>query len=412
MNKNFCVLPFLHFIVKLTGDIKPCCMFSINKNEQDIRDWKSLNYNLLNANEIINSEAFNSIRSDMLNNKQIPGCWKCSERERLTNKSMRIHANEKFKNHDTSVKLKYIEISFGNYCNLGCRTCNSWLSSTWYDDDLALNKVYKNRCVGDKIINAPVEYNDEEFKYVEEIKFVGGEPMLNPDFSKFLKNMLKTKDGKTVKLNIFTNCSWFPKTETIDLIKNFENVNIWLSIDAYSSINDYIRHGSSWEVLRKNALKYLDIEKEKTNFVIILTPTINIMNAFYVNELIDWWVDERVSRNLNFNFNLSNIVFTPVFDPYVLSVKNIPNKSFLISKYKSLIGTTSQTSEIYKTLIQALEQEANNDVDIIGFVQFTKDLDKLRNQDFKSTFPELYNEIEKELKKINLSYDEINGKLS
>jgi organic radical activating enzyme len=428
MTKTFCHLPFVHFALNPDGLAKPCCRFATYaRGEQELRNWWNVNHNNIGSKNVLNSDEFASVREAMIEGKEVPGCWKCHNEEKTVGYSMRTFYNNKFLNHDRSVKLKYLEVGFGNYCNLSCRTCSSELSTSWYEDDVKLSKKYEGHAPHKKIIDIPFNWKSEDFEYIEEIKFVGGEPMLNPNFNKFLKTVLDTGNGKNIKLNIYTNSSWFPKKATVDLLKEFENVFIWLSIDAYSKLNDYIRNGSNWETLSKSALNYLDLEKESTVFSIMLTPTLNILNVSQIYKLVDWWVNARNERNLSFRnkkilssevqFGSGDIIFSKVYNPDSLNIKHYPNKIDLINFYKNIVSFSNNLElrdfydRTYHKIIKMLEQEINEKVDLISFIQFTKDLDLLRNQNFKEILPELYNDITIELAKDNLTYEGISGKL-
>jgi MoaA/NifB/PqqE/SkfB family radical SAM enzyme len=424
MSKTYCPLPFVHFALKPNGNAKPCCRFQTFASEESkIRNWNKVNHNSIGSQDVLSSEEFSSVRDSMLKGENVPGCWKCYKEEETSGYSMRTFYNKRFLEHDNSVKLKYLEVSFGNYCNLGCRMCNSGLSTTWHNDDAILSKKYNDRTASKKIIDIPFNWKIEDFQYVEEIKFVGGEPMLNPNFDKFLETVLKTGRSKSIRLTIFTNASWFPKPKIIELLKKFKNVFIWLSIDSFGKTNDYIRHQSKWDTVNEVACKYLDLERDTSVFSVTLTPTLSILNISNVDELVSWWVNARISRNLEFterdtyDFHSGDIVFSSVYEPESLSVKNIPNKDVLIQKYRSIITTYENNAnyEIFKRtyykVISALERFKDQKENLTEFVEFTKDLDKLRNENFKEIFFELYDIVNNELSKIDTSYENINGRL-
>jgi len=432
-NKTFCVLPWIHFAIKPDGLSKPCCRFQTwdagNGVSEEQRNWHELDHNIVGTQAVVNSNQFEEIRQVMLKGKKVSGCWKCYKEEEHAGYSMRTAYNEMYPAIDVNKPaLKYLEVSFGNYCNLSCRTCNSGLSTTWYDDDKKLEGVYDTVEAFPKIIDIPFSWNTEDFNSIEEIKFVGGEPMLNPNFPKFLETVLATGRGKDITLIIFSNTSWFPKDKTIELLKKFKKVYIWMSIDSYGSRNDYIRNKSQWSVVDSCAQKWLDLEKDTGTIGTVLTPTLNFLNIFSIDKLIDWWLDNRKKRNLNFlsrhsideRYNGGDIVFSSVYHPEEYSLKNVPNKKELINKFKhkqalSIKGCDKNEvfviSRMYSKIIRMLHKDLDADVDLIPIIQHTKDLDLLRSQDFKTTLPEVYRVIKQELQKNNLSYEEINGRL-
>ena len=77
------------------------------------------------------------------------------------------------KNND--IKLRYLEVAFGNYCNLACRTCNSELSTNWYEDDVHLykSKGYTDRKPWQKITDVEYNWSGEELSELIQIKNFG-----------------------------------------------------------------------------------------------------------------------------------------------------------------------------------------------------------------------------------------------
>lgn len=428
-NKTFCVLPWIHFAIKVDGLSKPCCRFQTWDNEEEDRNWPELDHNKIGTKGVVNSKQFEEVRQAMLRGEKVDGCWKCYKEEAHAGYSMRTAYNDMYP--DINVKqpeLKYLEVSFGNYCNLSCRTCNSKLSTTWYDDDVKLDGLYDKVQPFPKIMEVPFTWNTEDFKHIEEIKFVGGEPMLNPNFPKFLETVLQTGRGKDITLIIFSNTSWFPKNKTIDLLKQFKKVYIWMSIDAYGDRNDYVRNKSKWNVVDSCAQKWLDLEQQTGTIGTVLTPTLNFLNIYSVDELIDWWLENRNKRDLKLHrrnetderYNGGDIVFSSVYHPEEYSLQHVPNKQELIDKYEAKLATYNfetpnerwVITRMYKKVIGMLHKDLDAKVDLIPIIQHTKDLDMLRNQDFKKALPEVYTVVQKELSKNNLEYDKITGRLN
>ena len=427
---SYCVLPFIHFALKPNGNAKPCCRFATSVEGEDDRNWHKLNHNKIGTTEVMNSAAFKQVRQAMLSGDVVPGCWKCVKEEKSAGYSMRTFYNQQYKDFvPNKTELRYLEVSFGNYCNLSCRTCNSGLSTTWYEDDVKLSKVYNNILAEEKIIEIPFNWKTDDFSTVNEIKFVGGEPMLNPNFNKFLETLLAAGRGDHTRLTIFSNSSWFPKQKTIDMLKKFKQVTIWLSIDAYGKKNDYIRNKSEWSVLSKCAEKWLDLEMQHKNLGVVLTPTLNFLNIQTAEQLVDWWIDNRISRNLGFFsrpedatvYNSGDVVFSSVYDPEAYSLRHVPNKKELIKKYTEIVDTYSKETytepqhatitRTYLKISSMLNKDLDKEVDLSKFIEHTKDLDLLRNQNFKDTFPEVYEVVSKELARKNLTYDDFNGRL-
>ena len=86
MSKTFCILPWIHAQTKPNGQIKPCCRFDHKNLEYKTKDgYKFDRFNINNEDmtftAALNSPEWRSIRNDMLNGEQVPGCRKCDQEE-------------------------------------------------------------------------------------------------------------------------------------------------------------------------------------------------------------------------------------------------------------------------------------------------------------------------------------------
>lgn len=368
--------------------------------------------------DALNSEPMEKIRQAMLAGDVVPGCDKCYREEQATGISMRTSSNliwDAPRYQDGHVELRYLEVAFGNYCNLSCRTCGSGLSTSWHDDDAKLKPYYPERENAKPVLDVEFNWQSSDFDLVEEIKFTGGEPMLHPNFIKFLDIIIAGGNETHITLDIFTNTSWTPREKVISRLSKFKRVKIWLSIDGVGKTQDYVRNGSTWDKVKQSADTWCELESNHPEiYSIILTPTLNMYNVLTFTDVIDWWVLLRKKYNLPFEKlqGPGDIVVSIVHYPASLNIKNLPNKKDHINKLKKYINSYDSTKpefrlvdKISNRIIMLLAESIDDKVDLIEFVQFTKDLDKLRNQDFKTANPELY-ELVKDV------YKQINGRLN
>lgn len=415
-----CVLPFIHYSIKPNNAIKPCCRFMTHLDEH-YEDFKPLKVENLTPHESLNNSPFDEVRRKMLNGEKIAGCGKCYMEEAAMGASMRDVMNSRYgveQYIDGHTELRYLEVAFGNYCNLGCRTCNSTLSTSWHSDDSALQEHYPERTPTKQILNVPFNWSPSDFDKMEEIKFTGGEPMLHPNFIKFLDVILEGGNETHITLDIFTNTSWVPKAKILNRLNKFKSVKIWLSIDGVGSIQDYVRHNSKWEVVKQSAEAWCVMEKLNPSvYSIILTPTLNMYNVLEFEDTIDWWIELRKTIGLPLNtFHESgDVVLSIVTNPSYLNISNFPNKKMIIDKLnlylkKFVIDTPEYrlAHKISMTIIKLLETNIPETNELEKFIKYTKDLDKLRNQSLKDMNPKLYEIIKLEVP----DYDIIKGKMN
>jgi hypothetical protein len=450
-SKTFCVLPFIHIQVKPNGQIKPCCRFDfvhddyINKNwgiGQDDNYHTFNKYNISNGStltEAMKSDLWEDVRNKMIKGDQVSGCRKCYAEESFNGRSMRIHENylrneniqDRLSDNVEPLKIKYLEMTFGNYCNLKCRTCAGDLSSTWHEEEKLIANHYPGRYSAPKVLNIPFNWKSDDFVNVEEIKFTGGEPMIHPDFLKLMDMLIGRDLAKNISLDVFTNCSWRPGEKFLDRLTRFKQVKISLSVDGIGKTNDYIRTPSKWSVVDEVVSSWLIQESRNPDKIqVTWNPTINIYNILEIDKMIDWWNDKQnehfparpwpnlITKHYKENHNISSfrLIFNILQDPKYLTISNLPLsvKELVNSKLKSICdkydswdADTNPRKEAFNKKLGAISGALNSQADskmLDLFGSYTADLDKLRNQSLKNDIPLLYNEL--------INYVEYRGKLS
>lgn len=442
-SKSFCVLPWIHAQAKPNGQIKPCCRFDHRHKDYKRGDewvWDKFNINKgMTFKQAVMSKEWQEIRDSMLENKEVPGCRKCySEQVRnLDNKkrarSMRVKENWFWnKNNQFEIEhpnklgeLRYLELALGNYCNLKCRTCTADLSSTWTEEENILSKYYEDR-FAKPVFHVDQNWKKEDFEYIEEIKFTGGEPMLHPNFIKVIDIILETGRADSVNLDIFTNCSWIPREKVLERLKKFKSVRINLSIDGVGKVNDYVRAPSKWEVVETSVKEWINQETQHDSiFTIKWAPCLSLYNVWQFTDMVDWWTklqieykgkgfwDSITRDNLSPTERIKqlNMLVNIVHDPVYLSPSLYPDKDILIEKilkqkekfYQKLINEFNGTDEdrwliemhfdsIYDKVISTIKKDTDL-VQLKKFAQYTADLDMLRNQDIRIELPEVWDVI-------------------
>ena len=409
-NKSMCILPWIHTSVKPNSEAKPCCRFQHYLPEhKDIKKVNVIDYKT--PQEILNSDAYKTLREKMLRGETIPGCSKCYREEARQGHSMRIGewANYDSENivNNNDLKLRYLEVAFGNYCNLACRTCNSELSTNWYEDDVELYKKrnYNDRKPWQKVTDVEYNWSGDELSELVQIKFTGGEPMLHPNFIKFIDILIKSDVAKNITLEIFTNCSWIPKEKILSRLSKFKSLQICMSIDGFGKINDYLRHKSKWETVHDSLLAWLDYEKDNNSVQAILSPTISIYNMFDAFELADKYAQYRIARGLSVELKDMKIS-TAVFPEYV-NFRNVADKPKALNYLDNLFNhyiknfpdKESEWGARYHTvnrMYTKIKNELKNEKKGVHdkFITFIRDLDELRKQRLRDYIPNLYDYLE------------------
>ena len=283
-----CPLPWMHLEITHKGSIRPCCVFQGNIG----------NINDQPLTQIFNNQIINNIREDFLKGKKPQGCQTCWD-----NESRGLTSNRKYHvgllkkdllvNFLSNSTITSLDLKPSNTCNFKCRICGP--------DSSSLHVAEQNRFL--KIHSPPADNWIDQNKHINQlmhllpnlknIDMYGGEPFLIKKFDLLLKTAVDQGHASHIRLHYNTNGSIYPQN-IIEHWKHFQHVDIQISIDNIGSRFD-LERGGSWHLVEDNIKKMLALNL--SNLEISVMPAINIMNIFYIDELLDW----ATSLNLKVN---------------------------------------------------------------------------------------------------------------
>jgi hypothetical protein len=165
---------------------------------------------------------------------------------------------------------------FSNLCNFKCRTCGDMLSSSWETEQRQHQMVdwtnAKNTWMQPDVRREITQFQDtqieEEFSRaveehrVEEIYWVGGEPLMYEQHWRYMKRIIELGDGKNVYARYNTNLSrielggW---NLYKDILLGLRDWQICASLDGTGAIGEYIRTGLSYPLFLNNFRQGLEI---------------------------------------------------------------------------------------------------------------------------------------------------------
>ena len=300
LSKTFCVYPWVHQMVETNGDVKLCC---IAESPTLKASGQHMNINKHKLSELWNDPYMQSVRQRMLEGKQVKDCGQCMRKEREGEKSMRqiINPGWQVDNADLFVKTlpKYLDLRFGNLCNLRCRMCTGMYSSELGQELESIRQTNKDF---QKMYPDSLEYpvydwsNDQTFwsdlekyiPYIEIIYLTGGEPTLVQGNYDFLQKLIDVGVSKNIVITFNTNVTNFQQ-RFLDIIGHFAKVRLALSIDGTGGVQEYIRFPSKWKAIQNNIHKLLEHVKDANNkFELSFAPAISILNVANFNDYINW----------------------------------------------------------------------------------------------------------------------------
>jgi hypothetical protein len=139
------------------------------------------------------------------------------------------------------------------------------------------------------------------------ISLLGGEPLFDPKTFNILQKLID-HNNTTCFISLVTNGSINLNTKQVDLLKQFTDLNICISIDGVGPAFEYMRWPAKWSSLLENIEQYKSITKN-----ISVSYTVSSMNAMYYDQTISWFQQNNLPHNHNV-----------VSQPNWLSLANMP----------------------------------------------------------------------------------------
>ena len=398
MNKSFCVLPWVNISVDPAGHTRPCCISS-DYIKKPCGSKFNLGYDTVE--EIYNSQDYQELRRKMLSGEPISGCSECYELEKNGGYSNRIQFNKAWEQVDCSdvevdAKLRYLDLRFGNLCNLNCRSCSP-INSTQLEKEIVsllpngmdkfhvweqtdYNSWYQTKTYTDNV--------DSQLDTIELLYLTGGEPTLIQQNFDLLQKLIAMGRSKEVNISINTNL-----TNTIpkfyDLLSNFKTVALYASIDGYGAMQEYLRYPSKWEAIDKNVKRCLDLG---SNIRMIPTPVIQTANLGRIVELFDYFED------FNKQANATVVAMSPIIlvNPVHLDFKYLPleYKAKCWEQIESWMTTECkfQLSKFYNSM-EAVKNKCTDDSysleQLNRYIEYNSLFDASRKQSLTDANPEL-----------------------
>lgn len=304
-----------------------------------------------------NSDHMRSVRRRMMAGETLPECEVCNDR--LLNVAVyRDYFGHLFQGRleeiwnttdpDGSTRMRPVswDYRFSNLCNFKCRTCGDMLSSSWESEQKQNNMVDwtnpKNNWMRNDIRAEISHFQDSQIETefsaaveqhrVEEIYWVGGEPLMYEQHWRYMKRIIELGDGDKLYARYNTNLSRVDYRGCnlySDILSFVRDWQICASLDGTGTTGEYIRTGLDYSAFLSNFRQGLEIATNPRQMRLDFTLTlpgmmeVDAMNALarelgvemlakvifsfspdiimsplaLPRELLDPWVDELAGRS-------------------------------------------------------------------------------------------------------------------
>lgn len=390
-SKTFCMLAWTGINIEPDNRVRPCCEFQDVTGSSD-KDPLSV---------IWNSNSWKKTRKDMLDGVEVSACRNCYYKENLGRVSLRQNANRLLidqidvidRTHDNGFlevcNLNYWDVRYNNLCNLACRICDSFSSSSWYKPALYLGEPQKSKSpimVAGRSDNDIFDQIIQHIEHVKHIYFAGGEPSMINKFYEILE-ILDAQGRHDVKLcyNINMSRLTLQNKSLLALWKKFPYVSIGASLDGEHKRGEYLRQGLKWEDVVANR-KLIQDQCPHVDFYI--SATVSILNVLHLPEFHKSWVSQDLIKPEDFNIQL-------LFGPRYLRADSSPDslKAKITKLYHDHIDwllprdPLGRATQGFRSVLSYIEN--NHAFDRTEFWSKIDSLDQYHNTCMTEIFPEL-----------------------
>jgi len=390
-HNKFCVLPWVSLETSPIGTVRPCCLA-----EDELVDNNGNKFDLSTASfsDIQASNSMQKLRKEFINGEQPKTCRKCWREERSGRTSKRMHTLDRLKHmlpdQEWTVDarpLMFLDLKLGNICNLKCRICGSWSSSTFateelqwlrYNEDRKDNYHYRMLQQGAWPRENPTFWTEiakvsEQIQYIE---FTGGEPFMIREHFNMLQGLVDRGIAGRIEIHYNTNGTQWPQHAEA-IWRHFKLVEIAFSIDDVGARFEYQRSNAVWAEVQANITRFKELRSRNTNIQLQVCSTVNVFNVYYLETLADWIATQ------GFDF----VYWNMMHEAYYFSINTLPETAKqAIADHLMNAQVDTQTREEFDRIIDFM----NNGVSLDGNVLRMRvaDLDRKREQNLAEVEPE------------------------
>ena len=304
-----------------------------------------------------NSDHMRSVRVRMMAGETLPECAVCNE-QLLNTDVYRSYFNSMFghlresvlaatdSTGYTSVEPVSWDYRFTNLCNFKCRTCGDMLSSSWETEQRTHNMIDwsnpKNSWMRPEVRSEISQFQDTQIEQefsdaveqhrVEEVYWVGGEPLMYEQHWRYMRRIIELGDGQNVYARYNTNLSrvnYGGYNLYSDILGHVRDWQICASLDGTGATGEYIRTGLDYAAWRANFAQGRDLSQHRRQMRIDFTLTLpGLWEVERIQALADEF-DVDVLAKVIFSFT-PDIILSPLALPRELLDRKIDELTALL----------------------------------------------------------------------------------
>jgi hypothetical protein len=343
---TMCLAPWTHTYLSPQTERRMCC--ASREPAQSFKQYIDTEtgtgeYTPQTLEQWWNGEHMRNVRVRMMAGETLPECEVCNNKLLNTDvyrdyfwhlfkdKYIQIlGATDRNTGHYNGQPISW-DYRFSNLCNFKCRMCGDMLSSSWETEQRTHNMINwadpKNNwqlpAVREKITEFQDQQVEAEFAQaveenrVEEVYWVGGEPLMYEQHWRYMKRIIELGNGKNVYARYNTNLSRVDYRGTNlfrDILDHVRDYQICASLDGTGPIGEYLRTGLNYEQWLNNYRQACDHRRYsrqcRIDFTLTLPGLFEVENIVRLAEE----TDSEILAKVVFSFS-PDILLSPLALP-------------------------------------------------------------------------------------------------
>jgi sulfatase maturation enzyme AslB (radical SAM superfamily) len=194
------------------------------------------------------------------------------------------------------------QIDLGNYCNGACVFCNPESSSRLAAEFQRLGLVEQVPppawCDDPELIDQFVQTLTSSTN-LQYLHFIGGETLITPGFKKILTALVDAGLAQDITIGFTTNLTVW-SDDIVELLKKFGQINLGMSVETLTPINDYVRYPSRRSQTQELLDRWVELGRQQ-NWLMQLRITPTCLTVHELHTVYDYaWQNNIAVESCNF----------------------------------------------------------------------------------------------------------------
>ena len=346
---TLCLAPWTHTYLSPQTERRMCCASrEPAQNFEQYIDTASGTgqYIPITLDQHWNSDHMRSVRRRMMAGETLPECDVCNNKLLNTNvyrdyfthlfghKLPEVYQSTDAQSGHTTMDPVSWDYRFSNLCNFKCRTCGDMLSSSWETEQKQHGMLDtsnpKNNWMRTDIREHIRQFQEDQVEAefaaaveqhrVEEIYWVGGEPLMYEQHWRYMPRIIELGDGPRLYARYNTNLSRIHYRGLDlyrDILSHVRDWQICASLDGTNEIGEYIRTGLDYQQFCSNFEAGLAIATNRRQMRLDFTLTLPGMFEISAMERLSQTYGVQLLAKVIFAFT-PDIIMSPLSLPRYL----------------------------------------------------------------------------------------------